>query len=75
MCTCLFNIVLVQNGLSPLYMASDKGHTEVVDILLKSGADPKLTTKVWGLEWLLHLLHQGCQWRYKSVITYLTKAG
>lgn len=39
----------IQNGFSPLYSASEKGHTEVVDILLKHGADPNLATKVWVL--------------------------
>ena len=28
-----------QNGCSPLYVASEMGHTDVVDILLRSGAD------------------------------------
>ena len=35
-----------QNGASPLYVASQEGHTEVVDMLLSSGADPNLATKV-----------------------------
>ena len=35
-----------QNGVSPLYSASQEGHTDVVDFLLKSGADPNLTTVV-----------------------------
>ena len=29
----------VQNGASPLYTASQEGHTDVVDILVKAGAD------------------------------------
>ena len=29
----------VQDGLSPLYAASEYGHSDVVDILLKAGAD------------------------------------
>jgi len=37
----------VQNGTSPLYMASQKGHSEVVEVLLKSGADPNLAKTVW----------------------------
>ena len=35
-----------QDGLSPLYVASQEGHTDVVDILLRSGADVHQTTKV-----------------------------
>lgn len=33
---------IAQKGVSPLYAASQSGHTEVVDILLKSGADPNM---------------------------------
>ena len=33
-----------QDGFSPLYAASQDGHTEVVDILLRSGADVHQTT-------------------------------
>ena len=37
----------VQNGASPLYVASQEGHSDVVDILLKAGADVhQATTKV-----------------------------
>ena len=37
----------VQNGGSPLYAASQEGHSDVVDILLKSGADVhQATTEV-----------------------------
>lgn len=39
----------MQDGFSALYAASEAGHTEVVDTLLTSGADPNLATKVWGL--------------------------
>lgn len=36
----------LQDGLSPLYAASHEDHIEVVNILLKNGADPNLATKV-----------------------------
>ena len=37
----------MQRGFSPLYTASEYGHTEVVDVLLNSGADVhQATTKV-----------------------------
>lgn len=37
----------IQGGLGPLYVASLGGHTEVVDILLDSGADPNQACIVW----------------------------
>jgi len=36
-----------QAGYSALYVASEAGHTEVVETLLKCGADPNLTIMVW----------------------------
>lgn len=33
-----------QDGCSPLYVASLKGHTDVVDLLVKEGADVHLAT-------------------------------
>ena len=33
-----------QNGASPVYAASRKGHTEVLDILVQAGADIHLAT-------------------------------
>ena len=39
----------VQDGISPLYAASQKGHTDVVDLLVRAGADVHLaTTKVFA---------------------------
>ena len=38
---------LKQDGVSPVYAASKKGHTEVVDLLVQAGADiHQATTKV-----------------------------
>ena len=34
----------VQGGFSPLFAASREGHTDVVDILVKAGADVHQTT-------------------------------
>ena len=34
----------VQDGLSPVYAASQKGHTGVVDLLVQAGADIHLAT-------------------------------
>ena len=34
----------VQDGLCPVYVASQEGHTEVVDLLVQAGADIHLAT-------------------------------
>ena len=41
------HIFTVQDGASSLYMASQKGHTDTVDLLLKAGADVHQTSKVF----------------------------
>ena len=46
----------VQDGKSSLYIASQEGHTEIVELLLKKGADPNLTCKVYGLVLSLYIL-------------------
>ena len=46
----------VQDGFSPVYVASQMGHTDVVDVLVKAGADVNQTlTKV-------------CQWWWKNLL-------
>lgn len=35
----LIIVFAIQNGISPLYVASQEGHTDIVDLLLKAGAD------------------------------------
>ena len=37
-------ILLSQNGVSPVYVASLKGHTDVVELLVQAGADIHLAT-------------------------------
>ena len=39
MCFNAVHPITIQNGASPLYVASQEGHTDVVDILVKAGAD------------------------------------
>ena len=34
-----FSHSLLQNGVSPVFIASCEGHTDVVDVLVKAGAD------------------------------------
>ena len=40
----IFCCCQTQNGYSPVYAASQNGHTEVVDLLVKAGADIHLAT-------------------------------
>ena len=40
----IFCCCQTQDGFSPVYLASQKGHTEVVDLLVQAGADIHLAT-------------------------------
>ena len=42
-------LCIMQDGFSPLYVASGVGHTDVVDTLLKNGADPNFSSTVCTL--------------------------
>ena len=42
----VYVIVVVQAGLTSLILATQSGHTEVVEALLKAKADPNITEKV-----------------------------
>ena len=41
----------LQDGATPLSMASQNGHTSVVDVLLRHGADPNLAKAVSIITW------------------------
>ena len=47
-CTCLLSIssIFLQDGASSLTVASQNGHTGVVDVLLRHGADPNIASTV-----------------------------
>ena len=49
--TCYY---LAQTGATPLFIASQKGHSEVVKILIKNGADVDLARKVCRYNVLSH---------------------
>ena len=36
----------IQDGDTPLYYASQEGHTSIVEVLLRNGANPNLATTV-----------------------------
>ena len=40
----IFCCCQTQDGASPVYVASENGHTEVVDLLVQAGADINLAT-------------------------------
>ena len=40
-------IPLTQDGVTPLFMASCNGHSDVVNILIRNGADINLARNVW----------------------------
>ena len=44
---CAYYVSLhLQSGATPLFMASQNGHSSVVDVLLRHGADPHLANRV-----------------------------
>ena len=45
-CTQIIFTLYMQDGISPLYGASQEGHTDVVDLLVRAGADIHQATKV-----------------------------
>ena len=38
----MYPFTFLQDGVTPLFMASQNGHKSVVDVLLRHGADPDL---------------------------------
>ena len=53
LCVMYMYTFTLQEGGSPLYVASREGHCDVVDILLKNGANVDLADKVWRYHTLL----------------------
>ena len=44
--TCIIHYFVLQNGFTPLYMAAQEGHVDVVRTLLSRGANQQVTTEV-----------------------------
>ena len=71
----------MQSGISPLYVASLLGNAEVVDTLLKNGADPNLATKVWGQVYssltmcAKHFLISGSSVNVGGIYTHVCRLG
>ena len=43
----LYIIPLTQTGETPLFVASQEGHSDIVNILMRNGADINLARNVW----------------------------
>ena len=43
---CFYGYFLLQNGTSPLWIALDEGHLDLVKTLIQAGADANQTNKV-----------------------------
>ena len=43
---CMIHCFVLQNGFTPLYMAAQEGHVDVVRTLLSRGANQQVTTEV-----------------------------
>ena len=57
----------VQNGATSLHTASQNGHTDVVDLLVRAGADVHLaTTEVY-----MYIIHIGL-YMYVHTVFYMT---
>ena len=54
----LLTCVYVQHGWSSLMLASDRGHVEVVDMLLKHGANPNIQNQVRDCLSYIHKRYQ-----------------
>ena len=49
MCFSIAHISVIQTGTTPLYNASQNGHTDVVDTLIRAGASVNQACMVWRL--------------------------
>ena len=66
----LLDLIHVQNGRTALYIASGKGHDQIVELLLKREAGVNHQTKVRPLLLVCVLLHE--EWDFKVKNTRLS---
>ena len=69
---CIHFSFALQDGLTSLFIASQEGHTEVVDTLLKKGANPNLACTVWKVVCTFSLCILGYCSALRMHIVYLT---
>ena len=69
--TCTYTTMCTQDGFSPLYSASAKGHGRIVEMLLQAGATVDLQTKVENCLFV-HLSLVVCHAQYSLYTKYHT---
>ena len=52
-------IPLIQDGATPQFIASQLGHSDVVNILIRNGADINLACNVW--RYYMYRIHSHCK--------------
>ena len=55
MCLSIAHISVVQDGATPLFISSNKGHTDVVDTLIRAGVSVNQACMVWRLLYIVTL--------------------
>ncbi len=55
LCVSILLFLFSQDGVTPMYRASYKGHTAVVELLLQHNADPNISDKVSHSMMRLHV--------------------
>ena len=60
MCSSIAHISVIQNGGTPLYMASQNGRTDVVDTLIRAGVSVKQACGVWRLLYIVTACGVNC---------------
>ena len=53
MCSSIAHISVIQIGATPLYVASEYGHTDVVDTLIRVGVSVNQVCMVWRLLYIV----------------------
>ena len=57
MCSSIAHISVIQTGTTPLYTASQHGHTDVVDTLIRAGVSVNQACMVWSTA-----VYSDCMW-------------
>ena len=60
MCSSIAHISVIQDGATPLYIASQHGHTDVVDTLIRAGVSVNQACMVWRLLYIVTACGVNC---------------